>query len=119
MDLLFSENAQLHFTTREKIKGKRRMETLSPISIRISLLLRKSHKRPHLSVGYFTKKKGVCQGLFLAGHSPPFFLPGTVPRPGSFVSILQASGEPSRGRPGVLKHKSGFSQVIRILWDKP
>lgn len=47
------------------------METLSPISKRISLLLRKSHKRPHLSVGYFTKKKGVCQGLFLAGHSPP------------------------------------------------
>ena len=47
------------------------METLSPISKRISLLLRKSHKRPHLSVGYFTKKMGICQGLFLAGHSPP------------------------------------------------
>lgn len=52
------------------------METLPPISKRISLLLRKSHKRPHLSVGYFTKKKGVCQGLFLAG---------TVPRPDTFV----------------------------------
>ena len=56
------------------------METLPPISKRISLLLRKSHKRPHLSVGYFTKKMGICQGLFLAGtvprrfscrHSPP------------------------------------------------
>lgn len=55
------------------------METLSPISKRISLLLRKSHKRPHLSVGYFTKKKGVCQGLFLAGHSPP---------PGHFRFVL-------------------------------
>ena len=52
------------------------METLSPISKRISLLLRKSHKRPHLSVGYFTKKMGICQGLFLAG---------TVPRTGTFV----------------------------------
>ena len=52
------------------------METLSPISKRISLLLRKSHKRPHLSVGYFTKKMGICQGLFLAG---------TGPRTGTFV----------------------------------
>lgn len=68
------------------------METLSPISKRISLLLRKSHKRPHLSVGYFTKKKGVCQGLFLAGHSPPFFLPGTVPR------VFLAGHSPPPGR---------------------
>ena len=40
------------------------METLPPISKRVSLLLRKSHKRPHLSVGYFTKKEDICQGFF-------------------------------------------------------